>query len=142
MIDKTLNGFEPVGPQKHDRKIARNSINGRQCSRQRAHVETVEPQPLEIPALNSPSPCNWMVTDVDTEDASGVTDLLGEMKGGKALTAGNIQNAKTRLEIQIMEQGLGKRRGPIVVWRQRPTGCHGSLYHASLRDASRKHRNW
>jgi hypothetical protein len=32
----------------------------------------------------------------------------------------------------MMEQGLGKRCGPIVVLRQRPTGCHSPLYHASL----------
>src|SRR6184192_3088201 len=102
MINQALNGFEPIRPQEHDRQITRNSINGRQCGRQRAHVEAVKTQPREMPALNGPSPCNLMGTDVDGKDASGGTHLLSEMKGRKSLTAGNIQDAEARQEIQML----------------------------------------
>src|SRR5437868_13106195 len=132
MVNQGLNGLESVRPQEHDRQIARNSIDSRQRGRQCTHVETVKTQPREIPTLNGPSPCNLMGTDVDAKDTSGRTHLLGEMKGRKSLTAGNIQNAKARQKIQMLEQCLGKRSGPRVVWRQRPTGCHRFLYHAYL----------
>ena len=67
--------------------------------------------------MDSAGSCDLMVTDVDAEDASGGTYLLSKMKCRKAFTAGNIENAEARQKIQMLEQGLGKWSGPIVVLR-------------------------
>ena len=61
-----------------------------------------------------------MLIPINPKHVPRWADLLSQVKGRDAVAGGNIQNSGSRNEIQMLQQRLRKRRGPVVLLGERP----------------------
>src|SRR5207253_11101406 len=99
---------------------------GRQACRQRAHVEALETKPRQMRSLQTSRACHQMGIQINREDVPRWADLLSKVEGRDAVAGGNIQNSGSRNDIQMLQQRLRKRRGPVVLLRERPAWHHST----------------
>src|SRR5262249_45474821 len=120
MFHQSLNGFEPVGTEKHDGEIAGDAIKTCQARRQRTHIQAFESQPWELRPLDHSRALNLTPTEVDRQDLSHGPHLLCQVERRNPVPAGDIENGSSRGKIQMLQQRLSEGSGPIVVTRKRP----------------------
>jgi hypothetical protein len=56
-----------------------------------------------------------MGAQVNAKDFPRGPDVLGKVERRDSVAAGNIEDSDAWSEIEMMQQGLGKRGGPIVL---------------------------
>jgi hypothetical protein len=59
-------------------------------------------------------------THINAQHVSGGADLLGEIEGGNSIATGDVQNGQSWPKIHLIQQRLGKWRGPIIFPWKRP----------------------
>src|SRR6185295_2121344 len=121
MFHQSLNDFETVGTEKHDREIAGDAIKTWQAQRQRAHIQALEPQPRELRSLDRSRAFNLTPTEVDGQDLPPGPHLLCEIECRDPMAAGDIENGNSRGKVQMLQQRLSEGSGPVVVGGKRPT---------------------
>src|ERR1044071_3477996 len=121
MSHQALDNLETVGTKKHDGKIAGDSIKTRQVRRQRAHIQAFEPQPRELCALDSPRTLNLTLTVINRQNLSDGPHLLCQVESRNPVARSDVENGGPRVKVQLLQQRLSKRGGPIVICRERQT---------------------
>src|SRR6476660_8444177 len=121
MSHQALNNLKTVGTEKHDGKIAGDSIKTRQVRRQRAHIQAFESQPRELRALDCSRTLNLTLTVINRQNLSDGPHLLCQVESRNPLARSDVENGGPRVKIQMLKQRLSIRGGPIVIRRERPT---------------------
>ena len=121
MFHQTLDGVETVRTKKHDGEIAGDAIETGQVRRQGTHIQTIEPQPRELRALDRSRHLDLTPTEIDGQDLSGGPHLLCQVESRDSVAGGNVENGGPRVKIQMLQQRFSEGGGPIVMNRKRPT---------------------
>ena len=104
MFHQSLDGVETVGTEKHDGEIAGDAIETVQVRQQGTHIQTFEPQPRELRALDRSRPLDLTPTEIDGQDLSGGPHLLCQVESRDPVAGGNIENGGSRAKIQMLQQ--------------------------------------
>ena len=104
MFHQSLNSFEPVRAEKHDREITGDAVETGHVLRQCTHIQGFEPKPWKLHSLDRACALDLMPTEIDGQNLPRRPHLLCQIEGRNTMAARNIEYDGSRAKIQMLQQ--------------------------------------
>ena len=108
MCHQSLNDFETVGTEKHDREIARDAVKTWQSAEAVRAYPGIRTAATGVVFLESLARSNLTPTEIDGQDLPRGPHQLCEIECRNPMATGDIENGRSRAKVQMLQQRLSE----------------------------------